>query len=48
MWVGFTLNLRLLEIGTEYLPDDKEHYFHAMDATKEYRQEFENQRPSSP
>ncbi len=40
MWIGFTFNLRLLEIGIEYLPHDKEHVFHAMDATKLNRREF--------
>jgi len=41
MWVGFTFNLRVLEIGIEYMPNDQEHIFHAMDATKQYRQELE-------
>ena len=41
MWIGFTLNLRLLEIGVEYLPRDHEHVFHTMDATKTHRKEFE-------
>lgn len=44
MWVGFTFNLRLLEIGIEYLPAGNEYVFHAMDATTQFRQEFEQQR----
>ncbi len=41
IWIGFTFNIRLLEIGIEYLPNNKEHVFHAMDATKTHRKEFE-------
>lgn len=41
MWIGFTFNLRLLEIGLEYLPHDNEHVFHVMDATKTHRRDFE-------
>ncbi len=40
MWIGFTLNLRRLEIGIEYLPGDHDHAFHAMDATEESGKEF--------
>jgi len=40
MFVGFTFEGRLLEVGVEYLPDGKEHVFHAMDATKAYRALF--------
>jgi hypothetical protein len=47
MWIGFTFGLRLLEIGIEYLPNDNEHVFHAMNATKEYLKEFE-QKTGSP
>ena len=43
IWVGFTLNLRLLEIGIEYLPGDKERIFHAMEATKQCRRAFEKE-----
>lgn len=45
MFVGFTFQGRLLEIGIEYFPDSKEHVFHAMDATKAYRVLF-NKRKS--
>ncbi len=41
LWIGFTFNLRLLEIGLEYLPHDNEYVFHTMDATKTNRKEFE-------
>lgn len=41
MWIGFTCNLRLIEIGMEYLPCDRERIFHAMDVTKLHRREFE-------
>lgn len=47
MWVGFTLNLRLLEIGVEYLSNDHEHMFHTMDATKTNRKEFEKKNGAS-
>lgn len=40
MWIGFTFNLRLLEIGLEYLENDNEYVFHAMDAARQYRKEF--------
>jgi uncharacterized DUF497 family protein len=40
MLVGPTLNLRLLEIGIEYLPNDIEYVFHANDATKLMMQAF--------
>lgn len=40
MFVGFTYTGRLLEIGIEYLSDDVDHVFHAMDATKYYREAF--------
>jgi uncharacterized DUF497 family protein len=41
MVVGWTSAGRLLEIGIEYLSDGNEHIFHAIDATKHYRQLFE-------
>lgn len=44
MWIGFTSNLRLLEIGIEYLPNDTEYIFHAVNATKKNRKEFEGKR----
>jgi hypothetical protein len=40
MFVGFTYAGRLLEIGIEYLFDESEHVFHAMDATRYYREAF--------
>lgn len=40
MLVGFTMEGRLLEVGVKYLTDEHEHFFHAMDATKEYRRLF--------
>jgi uncharacterized DUF497 family protein len=41
MVVGFTLSLRILEIGIEILSDDSLNYFHTMSATKLYRIKFE-------
>lgn len=38
--VGFTLGVRLVEVGIEFFAD-RLHVFHASDATKGYRQEFE-------
>jgi uncharacterized DUF497 family protein len=38
MFVGFTQEGRLLEIGIEIISDEDEHVFHGMDATKQYRQ----------
>lgn len=40
MLVGFTLQARLLEVGIEFLPD-RDHIFHADDATKKYKSKFE-------
>lgn len=37
MFVGFTQEGRLLEIGVEIISDEDEHVFHGMDATKHYR-----------
>jgi uncharacterized DUF497 family protein len=47
VWIGFTFSLRLLEIGVEYLPNDNEHMFHTMDATKTHRKEFEQSNGAS-
>lgn len=41
MFIGFTANLRLLEIGIEYFENGREQVFHADDVTPQYRQEFE-------
>jgi hypothetical protein len=42
MFVGFTSNGRLLEVGVEYFDDeDREHVFHADDANVQRRLEFE-------
>ncbi len=43
MVVGFTVTGRLLEIGIEIMPDTNETllFFHFMDATKQYRKQFE-------
>lgn len=41
MIVGWTSRGRLLEIGIEYLASGNEHIFHAIDATKYYRQLLE-------
>jgi uncharacterized DUF497 family protein len=42
MFVGFTSGGRLLEAGVEYFDDeDREHIFHADDATNHYGQIFE-------
>ncbi len=42
MIVGFTESGRLLEIGAELMPpDDHLHFSHATDATKAYRDAFE-------
>ena len=40
MYVGFTLQAPLLEVGVEYL-EESDHVFHADDATKAYRKEFD-------
>lgn len=37
MFVGLTLEGRLIEVGVEAINDVDEHVFHAMDATKQYR-----------
>ncbi len=42
MIVGWTYGGRVLEIGVEYFEiEDREHIFHAMDAGKKYKKEFE-------
>ena len=40
MLIGFTLHGRLLEVGIEFFAN-RDHVFHANDATEKYRQEFE-------
>ncbi len=41
MFVGFTANGRLLEVGVEYFDDSSiEYFFHAQDATTRYRDIF--------
>ena len=43
MFIGFTSNGRLLEIGVEYFDDNQiEHVFHADDATNRNRIIFRN------
>lgn len=37
MFVGLTMQGRLLEVGVEAISDEDEHVFHAMSATKQYR-----------
>ncbi len=37
MFVGLTLEGRLIEVGIESVSDLDDHVFHAMDATKQYR-----------
>jgi uncharacterized DUF497 family protein len=37
MFVGLTLEGRLIEVGLEAISDEDDHVFHAMDATKQYR-----------
>lgn len=37
MFVGFTQEGRLLEIGVEIISDEDEQVFHGLDATKQYR-----------
>lgn len=37
MFVGLTLEGRLIEVGVEAVSDTDDHAFHAMDATKQYR-----------
>lgn len=40
--IGWTHEGRILEIGIEYFEDeDREHIFHAMDAGKKYKNDFE-------
>lgn len=42
MFIGFTSGGRLLEVGVEYFNDeDREHIFHANDATTHHRIVFE-------
>ena len=36
MFVGLTLQGRLIEVGVEAIGDTEDHVFHAMDATKQY------------
>ena len=40
MYVGYTQNARLLEVGVEYLEGDRELIFHADDATPYYKKLF--------
>lgn len=43
MFIGFTSEGRLLEVGIEYFDDNNiEHVFHADDASRRYRIIFEN------
>lgn len=43
MIIGWTYEGRILEIGIEYFEDeDREHIFHAMDAGKKYKNDFED------
>lgn len=44
MWIGFTYNARLLEIGMEYLPEGTEYVFHANNATDLAQQAFDKRR----
>lgn len=37
MFVGVTVDGRMLEVGVEIISEEDEHVFHAMDATKQYR-----------
>jgi uncharacterized DUF497 family protein len=37
MFVGLTLEGRLLEVGVEAISDTDDHVFHAMNATPQYR-----------
>ena len=37
MFVGLTLQGRLIEVGVEVVSDMDDHVFHAMDATQQYR-----------
>ncbi len=37
MFVGLTLQGRLIEAGVEAISDTNEHVFHAMNATQQYR-----------
>ena len=41
MIVGFTNSGRLLEVGVELFLNDDLHYFHADNATKVYKREYE-------
>jgi len=42
MVIGWTYKGRILEVGVELIEvGDREHIFHAMDAGKQYRREFE-------
>ncbi len=40
MLIAFTLQGRLLEAGIEFFPE-RDHVFHADDASKQYKAEFE-------
>lgn len=37
MFVGLTLQGRLIEVGIETISDIDDHVFHALDATQQYR-----------
>jgi uncharacterized DUF497 family protein len=37
MFVGLTMQIRLIEVGVEAISDTNDHVFHAMDATQQYR-----------
>lgn len=42
MIIGWTHDGRLLEVGIEYFEkEEREHVFHAMDAGRAYRKQFE-------
>ncbi len=42
MIIGWTFAGRVLEVGIEYFEvEDREHVFHAMDAGKNFKREFE-------
>lgn len=42
MIVGWSFSGRVLEVGIEYFEDEeREHVFHAMDAGKSFKHEFE-------
>lgn len=37
MFVGLTIEGRLVEVGLEAVSEEDDHVFHAMDATQQYR-----------